>query len=163
LDKKDVEALLSYVNKLSREKTFVLLQGEQLTLKEEKEFVQKLTKDMRGRKAVCLVIETDKKIIGISQINLKPRANSHVGQMGISVDAQFRDQGLGKLLLNTIIDQGIKNIPELKIIDLSCFVVNEKALHMYKSVGFMEYGRLPGGIKYKGNYINEIFMYKVVR
>lgn len=163
LDKRDVNALLLYINKLSKEKTFILLQGEQLTLKDEEEFVSKIIKEIGEKKAVCLVIEADKKIIGIAQVNLKPRANSHVGGFGISVDAQYRDEGLGKLFLNTLIDQATRTIPELKIIDLSCFVINEKALHIYKSVGFVEYGRLPGGIKYKGNYIDEIFMYKVVR
>jgi len=162
INENDVNGLLNFINEISKEKTFILRQGEQLTLEEEQEFVNKQLKAIKEKIVIHLVIEINKKIVAGAQLNLKRFVNSHVGHMGITILKNYRDQGLGRILINTLINEAVKNLPELKIIDLSVFAINERAKHLYQSVGFTEYGRLPKGIKYKNEYIDEIFMYKVI-
>jgi len=36
------------------------------------------------------------------------------------------------------------------------------AIELYKRLGYAEYGRLPGGIKYRGEYVDAVSMYKRV-
>jgi len=163
INENDVNGLLNFINEISKEQTFILRQGEQLTLEEEQEFVNKQLKAINDKTAVHLVIEINNKIIAGSQLNLKRFVNSHVGHMGITILKNYRDQGLGKILLNALIDEAVKNIPGLKIIDLTVFAINKRAKHLYESVGFIEYGRLPKGIKYKDEYVDEVYMYKNVR
>jgi len=34
------------------------------------------------------------------------------------------------------------------------------AVRLYERLGYREYGRLPGGIKYRGEYVDRVSMYK---
>ena len=71
-------------------------------------------------------------------------------------------KGLGKLLMKLVLEEASKNIPNLKIVTLECFAENEKAINLYKSFGFIAYGRLPKGNYYKGRFVDDIQMYKNV-
>lgn len=51
----------------------------------------------------------------------------------------------------------------LKIITLEVFSLNILAQNLYKKFGFMEYGRLSGGIKYKNKFVDDILMYKKIK
>lgn len=44
------------------------------------------------------------------------------------------------------------------MITLEVYSENERAIELYKSEGFVEWGRLKGGIFYKGQYIDEVRM-----
>ncbi len=160
INKTDAKKLQEYINTLSKEQTFIMYQGEQQTLKEEQEFLDKQLKAIEEKKAVHLVLELNGKIIGGAQLNLKRLVCSHVGHIGIGILNGYRNQGIGRIFLTALLNEAIKEILELKIIDLTVYEMNERAKHLYQSVGFIEYGRLPGGIKYKGQYIDEIYMYK---
>ena len=46
-EKSDLNELWRYINKLSKEKTFVRFQGEEITLKEEEKFVKDTYRNVR--------------------------------------------------------------------------------------------------------------------
>ena len=85
---------------------------------------------------------------------------AHLGEFGISLSSDIRGQGIGKLLMSLVISEAKKNL-KLKI-NLSCFSSNKIAQHLYQSLGFVEYGRLPKGLFYQDQFIDEILMYKTV-
>lgn len=93
----------------------------------------------------------------------KRGAVKHEGVFGISVLKEYRGKGIGKLLMKLVLDESIKNLPNLRIITLGAFSTNSLAIKMYESFGFNEYGRLPGGVLHKGQYIDHVFMYKKVK
>jgi RimJ/RimL family protein N-acetyltransferase len=64
-------------------------------------------------------------------------------------------------MFETLIKIGYKYLP-YKLLTLNVYSLNIKAQKLYESVGFKRYGMLPGGIYYKGEYIDEIQMYKVL-
>ncbi len=156
---KDVKRLLTYINTLSKEQVEITFQGEQLTLSEEQKFLASRLKAIDEKKAVMLVVATDKKILGVSSIDLSERIEKHVGIFGISVAKEIRGEGIGNMLMKLTL-QETTTIPLLKIITLSVFAGNEVALSLYKKFGFKEYGRLPKGIFYKDAYVDHLYMYK---
>lgn len=158
----DVKALMDYINALSIERTFILRQGEQISYDEEKKFVESQLTKIREKRAIFLVVEMEKEIVGAAQINLKERIHAHVGHLGISLLKEVRDQGIGSKLLESILNQSVQELPTMKLIDLTVFEINDRAKHLYKKFGFKEFGRLPKSIFYKGEYIDEIYMYREV-
>jgi len=156
----DTQRLLDYINTLSKEKTFIRFQGEQLTLAEEKKYLEDFIEKIRKNKAVKLLVFDEFKLIGVADINLMEKVESHVGIFGITVAKGFRGEGIGKLLMRLTIEEAKINIIGLKIITLGCFANNKLAYQIYKKSGFVEFGRLPRGISHKGQYVDYINMFK---
>ncbi len=94
---------------------------------------------------------------------MKGRTSSHVGLLGISVAKEFRRDGIGNLLMDLILKEGEKEMPQLKTIILGVYSTNDIAQNMYKKFGFVEYGRLPEGIFRNKKFEDEILMYKKIR
>ncbi len=155
----DLNELWRYINDLSKEKTYISFQGEEISLKDERIYINSSLKKIREKKSVQLVVESDNKIIGISGVDTKGRVNFHVGLFGISIAKDFRGKGIGKKLIETVLKETENNLSHIKIIHLECFATNEAACNLYKSMGFKEYGRLPNGIGYKEKFVDEILMY----
>lgn len=161
--KSDLQQLTDYINTLSKEKTFIIYQGEQKTLKQEKKFLDDVLKSIKKRQGVFLIAFVEKKIAGATDIRVNDKKIwKHVGELGLSVAKEYRKQGIGKLLIKTVLDEAKNKIPGLKIINLGVFSINIPAQNLYKKLGFIEYGRLPKAFLYKGKYEDDILMYKNV-
>jgi len=159
----DVEILKNYINKISLEKTFISFQGEQQTFEEEKKWLESKLENMKNKKSVIVLAFINDKLVGESDIDSGIFFAKHVGNFGITIDIDFRGDGIGELLMDLIIKEAIKNIDGLKIIKLEVFSNNPIAPNLYKKMGFIEYGRLPEGAKHCNNFIDELLMYKRVK
>ena len=159
----DLQILTYYINKLSTEKTFINFQGEQQTLKEEKKWLTEKVKKIKKHECVSILAFVNNKLIGSSEINLNGLSIKHIGSFGITIDVDYRGEGIGKLLMGLVIKESIKNMQDLKIIKLECFASNPIAPNLYKKMGFIEYGRLPSGLKRQGGFVDEVLMYKLVK
>ena len=160
--KDDTILLLNYFNTLSKERTFIRFQGEELTLKEEKKYMRDLLKKMKKNRAVKLLAFIGDKLVGVSDIKLQDKVELHVGVFGITVAKEFRKEGIGKLLMNLAFEEAKKNLKDLRIVKLGVFANNPIAKIMYEKFGFIVYGNLPEGIKHKSKYINHIYMFKKI-
>lgn len=158
----DVKNMQDYINTLSKEQTFIRMQGEQISFDEEKEFVTKMIKKIDEHKGVMLLVFTENRLIGICDINLRDRTERHEGVFGISMAKEYRGKGVGRLLMKTTLDEAKRHLQDLRIVTLSVYDGNDLAQKMYEEFGFEEYGKLPEGIYYKGNYIDHIYMYRKV-
>jgi len=158
----DANAMCDYINKLSKEKTYITWQGEKIKLEDEEKYLKEQIERIKSKETVQLLLFVNNKLSGISSIDLRKRVNGHNGTFGISIAKDQRGKGLGKLLMKLVLDEAVKNISKLKIITLEVFAENMNAIKMYSKFGFKEYGRLPKGIKYKNRYIDEILLYKMV-
>ncbi len=85
-------------------------------------------------------------------------ASRHVGDLGISIAADWRGVGLGRALLNAIIDEARSTLDGLRMVRLDVFEGNEPAIALYRSVGFIETGRTPGAVLRRGEYVDSIQM-----
>ncbi len=43
---------------------------------------------------------------------------------------------------------------------LEVFAINERAIHVYEKMGYRRIGAIPGGVKYRGEYVDAVSMYK---
>ena len=160
LQKEDLHDLVDYMNMISREQTYIRFQGEQLNLEEEKKYIDDFLRKMEKNEAIKLLVLHGKKIVGIADISLQDKTSNHVGTFGITVVRDFRGEGIGKLLMNLVIEEAKKEMPKLKIIQLGVFGNNGIACSMYEKLGFTRFGVLPKGVKYKGQFVDHIYMYK---
>jgi len=158
----DVQAMTEYINTISKEDTFIVVSGEQISLEEETKYLEDLMTKMNDGDAVMLLCTVNGTLVGsaaVSRNHSSRRRALHIGIFGISVKAEFRGQGVGYELAKATIDQAKLNIDNLRIITLTVYEPNVKAQLLYEKLGFKEYGVLPGGTWYKDKYIDEISMY----
>lgn len=158
----DLTELLRYINELSKEQTFISFQGEEISLKDERTFLNDALKKIKEKSGLLLLAESGGRIIGVSDVRMQPRIASHIGTFGISIAKDFRGRGIGKKLIQVVMEES-KNLNGIKILELECFANNPIAPNLYKSCGFKEYGRLPKGISHKGEYVDDILMYHEIK
>jgi len=156
----DEKEMLAYINKLSKEKTFIRLQGEELTLVDETKYLKSQLEKIKNNKTVQLLVFNNKKLVGISGIDMKDKTEKHLGVLGISIAKDFRSDGLGKLLMELILKEAENTILELKIVTLEVYSTNNVARNLYKKFEFKEYGNLPNGVTRRNKFEDAIFMYK---
>jgi len=154
----DLDDLLIYANELIKEDTFVMIHGKEITLEEEVDFLaDSIKKTLRGDK-LHFVIEINGDFAGSCNIDRQRLRSQHVGRIGISVSKKYRDEGIGTELMKTLISQGRQH--KYKLLTLTCFSINKRAIAVYEKVGFKKAGVIPGAYKYKNVYEDELVMYK---
>ncbi len=96
-------------------------------------------------------------ILGQCEIsNLEWDAATHVGSLGIIVQKKFRDLGIGFNLIDKAIRES-KRLNKEKIV-LSTFLDNERALYLYKKIGFKTAGIRKKQFYIDTNYYDEVLM-----
>lgn len=158
----DLEDMTDYINTLSQERTYIRFQGEVQSVEDEKKYLEKKLEQIKNRRSVQLMVYAGNTLVGNSNIDLEEGIRKHVGVFGISLAKEFRNRGIGKILMEKVIEESKKNLPDLKIITLTIFGTNKVAFKMYQKFGFREYGRLPKGAMHKGKFIDYIYMSKTV-
>lgn len=161
--KEDAQEMCDYINALSKEQTFVRFQGEEQSIEDETEYLEKQLKRISDKKTVQLLVFSNNELIGISGIDMKDKTESHEGVFGISLNDKYRGEGIGKKLMEITLAEAKNNLSKLRIITLGVFGKNSLAITMYKKVGFKEFGRLPDGVFRKAEYDDHVYMYKVMR
>lgn len=146
-----------------QERTFIRFQGEQVNKEDEEKYLNSQLERIKSKLTVQLLVFCEGKLIGISGIDMKDKIESHIGLFGITINNDFRGEGIGSMLMKTVIEEAIKNLPMLEIIILAVYAENNLAREMYKNFGFLEYGNLPKGIKRDPSYSDHTFMYKVIK
>lgn len=165
LQRDDAQIACDFINTVSKEDTFIQFAGEQVTLDEEQRYIDSELELIGTENAVKLFCFVDGKLAGIADVhrNIKVRTRKmHVGVFGLIVGKEFRGQGIGEALMKATIEEAVKQLPGLRQIYLECFATNEAALGLYKKLGFIEVGRVPGGLHRLGEYIDEVMMVKQV-
>lgn len=158
----DLDRLYQYAKNLEAEDTYVLLNPEMpVTYSEEKEYLDSSLKKIAANWLIYYLAFSDDQLIGSSQITLGGRRRLHQGQFGISILPQFRGEGIGFQLADFVINEA-KTKLKLNLVTLEVFAANKPALNLYRKLGFREYGRLPNGLKYRGELMDDILMYKTL-
>lgn len=158
----DLIPMHKWINEMSRENTFITFSGEEITLEEEREYLESLIEKINNNKVVSLVCYVGDNLVGKCDIEIKShlrKRSAHVGRFGLSVAKEFRGEGIGFEIAKATIETAKKTLENLKLIELECFSTNIAALNLYRKLGFQEIGRMPGAIQYKGEYIDEVLMY----
>jgi RimJ/RimL family protein N-acetyltransferase len=161
-ERSDVDDLTRYINAVSKEDTFITFSGEQIVKEEELVYLEDQITKMDSGDAVLLMATVNGAIIGSAGVNRKESSRSrgkHIGIFGISLAKEYRGQGIGYELATCTIQEAKFNIDNMRLITLTVYEPNVYAQRLYKKLGFKEYGKLPKGIWYRDQYVDEIEMY----
>jgi len=160
---KDAVAALYMVNSARDEAEF-LGQRHHETMKSEMKFVETQIENMRKRKGICLFVEIGGELVGDSIIVPTTfDASKHVGHFGIMLREKFTSHGIGKKLMEKML-QLAKKETRFKIIESSYFSENERSKKLHRKFGFKQYGVFPNQCKLKsGKYCDHMFVYKVIK
>ncbi len=111
--------------------------------------------------AVCPGDNGEELVIGSAGLSVfaSPRMR-HVGSIGIMVHRDFQNQGVGRALMNTVIDLA-DNWLKLVRLELTVFEDNERAIHLYESLGFEKEGLRRMAAIRNGIYANEYEMARI--
>jgi len=157
----DLKAMRDYINALSRERTFITFQGEQISLDNEKKYLENFIKKIKKNQAIKLIAFAGNKLIGVSDVELSDRIiEKHVGTFGITIHKDYRGEGIGKLLMKLTLENAKRELRGMKIVTLGVFGNNIVARKMYQKFGFKNYSKLPKGILHRGKYVDHYEMYK---
>jgi ribosomal protein S18 acetylase RimI-like enzyme len=154
----DAEKLVAYVNHLSEEPDLdiPLGPGEFNLSTYEEEMI--LTEYAFSDNSLFLVAEAEGRIVGA--LNCKGglrRATRHAVILGISIDKDWRGQGIGNALIAEAIEWA-KGTGIVKRIELSVYARNETAIHLYEKHGFEIEGRRKRSICRNGEYEDDLIM-----
>lgn len=155
--KSDFDNTLAFANDLIEENTFVELSGKPLTHEEEKKWFDDLMAKMPKGESLQVIAEVNGVYAGSAGLTRGKYRRAHTANVGISLAPAYRDEGIGSELFACII--GEAKILEIRVLELSCFENNPRALHLYEKFGFTKIGVVPGEIAWKGGYVGSVKMY----
>ena len=142
----DGQALLDVFNLTHEQTDFLLTYPEEhrYTAQQEADFLQAKTD---SADEIELLAELDGKIVGCAGINCVGRKEKirHRAEFGISVDKSYWGLGIGRALTEACIE--CARTAGYAQLELEAVAENKSALALYRSVGFVEYGRNPKGFR----------------
>jgi len=156
---RDAENIINYSRQLFASTDQVLTTPEEydITPENEKIWINNIN---NSTSSLLLVADVDSRIAGmLFFIQNRKRKNSHTGEFGVSVHPEFQGIGIGRQLIITMLDWARKNSTIEKVY-LSVFATNNKAIELYRDLGFIEEGRHIKAVKQTdGMYVDVLQMY----
>lgn len=152
----DLDELLAFITSLVDEGDLYISVQKKPTKAEELSWLANNLVELEKEKKVACVAEVDGHIVGNSSVTKQNGVSSHVGTLDIAIKKGFREIGLGTEMLRVLIDESRKM--GLKLVRLTAFSGNARAIHAYKKVGFKKVGRVPKAIFKWEKYFDEIIM-----
>ena len=103
------------------------------------------------------VADVQGKVVGIISVRVGIDRARHVGDIAMAVHDKFQGQGIGKMLLLTVIDLA-DNWLNLVRLELDVYTDNERAIHIYQQFDFEIEGRKHLDAFRGGSYIDSYMM-----
>lgn len=155
----DAEKLLEYLKTTCRETRFLVKEPEEitLTLEEECEFINRQN---ASEHSLMLLGFLDGEYVGnCSLMGMESSRYRHRATLGIALFQRYTGMGIGRIMIEKLIsvarEKGIEQI-ELEVV-----ADNERAVSLYKKIGFEIRGTFPKNMKYKdGSYADAYWMVK---
>jgi len=156
----DTAELIELFGKLDQETSFMLMEpGErELPIEKQMEIINELSNPKSG---VLFAAIEKKVIVGfLGGRRGTANRNKHSIHITMGVLTTYWGKGIGRQLLQTFIEWGIKN--QLHRIELTVMEHNSRALSLYKKTGFGIEGIKQDSLKINSRYVNEYHMAKLI-
>ncbi len=162
VDKNDAQKLMDFINPIFAEDTFLLRGPKDLVkdIKEQEKYVKEQLKKLRKKEGFLFLAVYEDKIIASTDLRRGQFRHKHMGEIGITVSQDFREEGIGQKLLE-LVEQEAKTL-SLKALYLACFACNPRAIHVYEKWGMKKVGVLPKAYEYKDELVDGITMWKEI-
>lgn len=153
----DVHELRRIINAFVEERTEIA-KTTKVTLSEEKKWLDAALKAVRRKEKIMLVVEENKKLVGICEITRDPfDVSRHVGTLAVGIQKNVRGLGIGETLVRLCLSEAKKKL-RLQMVKLYVFHTNKIGRNLYEKIGFKESGRLRAGVFHNGRYKDDIIM-----
>lgn len=113
--------------------------------------------------SVLLVAEYENELIGNIDLTGSKRSKiSHTGMIGMGIREDWRNQGLGRILIESVIEWA-KIYSKIELIWLDVYASNELGYNLYKNTGFKVSGVIKDFFKEEDGYHDKIQMYRKIK
>ena len=159
-EKEDADMLIDYLKTVCGETRFLLVNADEVkyTTEQEESFIESMN-DAEGKMLMLAYVDGEYAGNCSFQVQGNSRRSKHRCDFGIALFQKYTGFGLGRLMMeSTIKKAGAAGFEQM---ELTVFSNNDNAIRLYKSLGFVETGRLPNASRYDdGTYSDDIFMVK---
>ena len=143
----DAVAMAEYMAALTAERLETITPREAPSVEDERDWVIQAAFAERG---LILLAEVGEAVIGLLDFWGGERADTrHAGSLGMSVAEAWRGRGVGRRMLQWVIDEA-HGWPGFCRIELECVAWNAPAIGLYESLGFKIEGRMVKAINLRG-------------
>ncbi|CAG9623440.1 GNAT family N-acetyltransferase [Sutcliffiella rhizosphaerae] len=158
----DAAQIIDHSKKVFKEGRNLLTTPEEytITLEEEVEWL----KNNKEKNQLVLVAENASEIVGMLNVTRGSRKRvSHICFLGISIQSAYCNNGLGSEMLLKMLEWAKKD-KHIEKVSLEVFSHNERAIHVYKKLGFKVEGLKEKHVKFEdGTYSDELLMAQFVK
>jgi len=155
----DAQGIIDYSKLLFAytDQVLTTLEEYTITAQQEQTWISNFNEDPNS---IILIAAMQHQIVGLLFfVGGSKKKNAHTGELGVSVHPEFHGLGVGRQLMGSLI-QWAQNNPAIEKVFLNVFATNDRAIRLYKELGFQEEGRFIKAVKQlDGEYIDVLQMY----
>lgn len=113
--------------------------------------------------SIFLVAEHEGQLIGNIDLTGSKRSKLyHTAMLGMGIHEQWRNQGVGKLLIQHSLDWA-RGESGIELVWLDVYATNALGFQLYKNAGFTVSGSIPGFFKEEDEAIDKIQMFQRIK
>lgn len=149
----DAAALIDHVNGVAAEEIFIQTERANKTEDQERDWIS----GFDGQSSILIVAVVDGRLVGAADFSKGQQAkNAHVAELGIALAKEVRGLGLGRAIMEVGIDWA--RSAQVRKLFLGVFSTNDRAIGLYRDLGFQEEGRLRGQVILRGTPADLLLM-----
>src|SRR5213596_4145613 len=148
----DAEETFKNINLIGAEQVYIMIDRVD-NVDEERRWLSSFD----GVRSVLLLALAGREVVGSAdcQGGTYPK-DQHVGGVGIAIRDGWREVGLGRILMNRILEW--MRVRGFKKAELCVFASNARARRLYESLGFLEEGIRRRRVRIRDAYDDEVLM-----
>lgn len=162
---KDLWEAVGFVNTLVRERAvnrdLGILLDRRATRRGERQWLARRVAGIRNGTTFSVAAFHNGRLVGNCEVSREPfRDVRHCGTLGIAIVDGYRGVGLGRRMLEVLLDASKRG--GVSLVELAVLAINTRAITLYRELGFRKYGAVPEKIRRGGRRIDEIVMFRQV-
>ncbi len=147
----DAQAIINFYNRVGGESDYLSFGKNEFTSDVEN-YKSALEATRLEKNSIIYIATVNREIISIASIHSNQKTRSkHVGTLGIVVSQQFIGQGVGRKMMELLIDWAKTNEITRKI-TLVTREDNDTAIQLYEKLGFVK-----EGLSLKDNLVDDVY------
>jgi len=154
----DASQILGVAKSVIEEEVYQLTSAAEfkMTIEDEEKWIRS---HLENPQHLLLVAILNDQIVGMLDFsNGRRQRIAHTGEFGMSVAKEFREKGIGSCLLSALLEWA-NSTKTIEKINLSVHSNNERAIALYRKMGFEIEGVRKKDLKYpNGEYIDTVIM-----
>ena len=161
-EKEDAQKLINLKRSYIKDTTTIpiLLDEYPIDLEKESNLITEYKTSPNG---ILLVAEFNDELIGNIDLTGSKRSKMfHTGMIGMGIKEEWRNKGLGKFLIESVIYWAKKH-SKIELIWLDVYASNELGYNLYKNTGFKVSGIIEDFFKEENGYKDKIQMYQRIK